>query len=118
MSKLEFKEVSILGTTYKVFYSNPTTHPVLKDASGYCDWTNHSIVIDTERDEDPNTVADFDRYVNKVVRHEVIHAFFFESGLAESFEHRNFGQEETVVDWIAKQYPKIKKVYEELGVEE
>lgn len=39
----------------------------------------------------------------------------FESGLAENWEHKNFGQEETVVDWMAIQLPKIIKVIQEVG---
>lgn len=50
------------------------------------------------------------------MRHEIIHAFLYESGLAENFEHANeFGQDETMVDWIAMQFPKILEVYKEAG---
>lgn len=34
-------------------------------------------------------------------------ALMFESGLAENWEHKNIGQEETVVDWFAIQGLKI-----------
>ena len=42
-----------------------------------------------------------------MLRHEIVHAFMFESGLAENWEHKNIGQEETVVDWFAIQGLKI-----------
>ena len=35
----------------------------------------------------------------------------FESGFGENFEHKQFGQEETVIDWIAIQFPKIKYAF-------
>ena len=55
--------------------------------------------------------------MKKQLRHEIIHAFLSESGLSVNFEHcSKFGHEETMVDWIAIQFPKIHKVYEELGI--
>ena len=57
-------------------------------------------------------------YPEGIIRHEIIHAFLFESGLGFNVENRPLGQSETMVDWFALQYPKIKKVFEELGVEE
>ena len=56
--------------------------------------------------------------VNRILRHEIIHAFLYESGLGFNWEHKPYGHEETMVDWLAIQYPKIKKVFEKLGIEE
>lgn len=43
--------------------------------------------------------------------------FLNESGLKDNFEHVNrMGHEETMVDWIAVQFPKIAAVYKELGI--
>ena len=56
--------------------------------------------------------------VEELVRHEVIHAFQFESGLAFNWEHKPLGVEETTVDWFAIQWPKISKVFKLLEVEE
>lgn len=39
----------------------------------------------------------------------------FESGLAENWEHKDYGQEETVVDWFAIQGPKIYRAWTEAG---
>ena len=41
--------------------------------------------------------------MNETARHELMHAFFKESGLADEFESNN----EVVVDWFAIQLPKI-----------
>jgi hypothetical protein len=62
--------------------------------------------------ESPNQLEDMEAYKKKVIRHEVIHAFFFESGLGDS----SYGKNEELVDWIAMQFPKIAEVFEELGV--
>ena len=48
----------------------------------------------------------------KVLRHEITHAFFFESGLAENSP---FAQNEELVDWMAIQGPKIYKAWQEAG---
>lgn len=55
---------------------------------------------------------------NQTLRHEIIHAFLFASGLGFNFEHRSIGHEETIIDWYALQYPKIKKLYRELDIED
>ena len=49
--------------------------------------------------------------MNKVIRHELVHAFFFESGLAECWKHQKTGQEEMTVDWIAIMAPKMHKAF-------
>ena len=49
-------------------------------------------------------------YRDKVIRHEIIHAFLFESGLDD------LSGDEMLVDWMALQIPKISKLFEEIGV--
>lgn len=104
------KRILILGTLYKIKYKN------LKDADydGSCDYTSKSIII---RADNYNNVGDFQRMQNKQLRHEIIHAFLAESGLQSNFEHSTtWGHEETMVDWIAIQFPKLLAVYKELNI--
>jgi hypothetical protein len=56
--------------------------------------------------------------MNETLRHEIVHAFFNESGLRESTNHFEgaWCKNEELVDWIAIQFPKIHKVYAELGI--
>lgn len=56
--------------------------------------------------------------VKRIIRHEIIHAFMFESGLGFNFEHKPFGQDETMIDWFAIQYPKIKKIFKLMDIED
>ena len=44
-----------------------------------------------------------------------MHAFFNESGITYKYDGED---EDFLVDWFARQYPKIKKIFEELGVED
>lgn len=102
--------VDILGTTYKI------KRKKLKDdnVDGWCDETSKVITI---RKDNYNQLGDFESNMKKQLLHEIIHAFLFESGLSMNFEHcSRFGHEETMVDWIAIQFPKIHKVYEELDI--
>ena len=62
-------------------------------------------------------VGNFKKLQNQSLRREIIHAFLAESGSQANFEHaQSFGHEETMIDWIAIQFPKIAKVYEKLGI--
>lgn len=104
------KRILILGTLYKIKYKN------LKDADydGSCDYTSKTIII---RADNYYNVEDFKRLQNKQLRHEIIHAFLAESGLQCNFEHSTtWGHEETMVDWIAIQFPKLLAVYKELDI--
>ena len=48
----------------------------------------------------------------KNIRHEIVHAFLFESGLAENSE---WAQNEEMVDWFACQAPKIYAAFRAAG---
>lgn len=103
-------KVDILGTTYKIKRKNLND----ADADGWCDNTSKTIVI---RKDNYNNVGNFEYLMKKQLRHEIIHAFLSESGLQSNFEHcTKFGHDETMVDWIAIQFPKIYKTYEELNI--
>ena len=96
--------IDVLGTKYTVYYKP------LTDLDGYCDKTTKEIAITTN--DDNSNLGNFERYQKKVLRHEIIHAFMFESGLAENWEHNRYGHEETVIDWFAIQGLKIYKAWE------
>ena len=54
---------------------------------------------------------------NAVVRHEIIHAYLYESGLgSDSNTSEPWATNEEMVDWLAIQSPKIFKTFEKLGV--
>lgn len=104
------KKLNILGTEYTVEIRNVKHDDFLQRCDGYCDKSSHRIVV-REKD-DTCELEDFRAYQKKCLRHEIIHAFLFESGLAENFEHvKEFGHEETMIDWIAIQFPKMLQVF-------
>ena len=96
----ENKTVNILGQDYTVKYENTRTEAILKDADGECRWYKKEIVIDDELEEKEHKIF--------VIRHEVLHAFFAESGL------RKYRDDEDIINWIAWNFDKIKEVFDEL----
>lgn len=118
------KKINILGTTYNIkkVKSGQDEYMERMKFGGYCDSISKDIVI-----LDMRTVPDFEnepievtvRREKETLRHEVIHAFFNESGLkwnALPIEG-SWVKNEEMVDWIAIQFPKILKVFIELECE-
>ena len=105
--------VNILGTDYTILKKSKNEDSHLNNYDGYCDKTTHVIVVIT-KDSDCD-LGNFDEYQKKILRHEIIHAFLFESGLHENWSHEQFGHDETYVDWIAAQFPKMLKVFQIVG---
>lgn len=116
---MENRKVNILGTEYKIIYGNCKEIPELKEMDGYTDSSTHEIVVDdmSMSDGEVGSKKDLASYRKSVVRHEVIHAFLFESGLAENSNSANvWAMNEEMVDWMAIQSPKIFKVFQELDI--
>lgn len=97
--------INVLGTEYTIERRTSNQDEILLDCDGYFDKTSKQVVI-AEKDSKCD-LGCFEEYQKKVLRHEIVHAFMYESGLAENWEHKNIGQEETVVDWFAIQGLKI-----------
>ena len=100
--------VNVLGTKYTIKESNKVTDFNLENNDGYCDHTTKNIVIDTFKDL-PGSLEDLQSYKMLVLRHELVHAFLFESGLANC----SWANNEEIVDWIAFQFPKMQQVFEQ-----
>ena len=105
------KKVNVLGTEYTVSVASKSEDKYLEKCDGYCDKTSKKIVVLSESDD--NELENFGEYQKKVVRHEIIHAFLFESGLHENFRHEEWGHDETTIDWFAVQFPKMLKAFKE-----
>lgn len=104
--------VNVLGTVYSVTVSNDSKEPRLNDCDGFCDETTNEIFADDYQSyaDDLSAKRNLKLQTKKVIRHEIVHAFLFESGLAEN---STWAQNEELVDWIAKQGPKIIKAWQE-----
>ena len=102
--------VNILGTEYTI--TRVHNDPKLENIDGFCDETTKEIVVDNYDGDDgkPGVKAQLDIQRKKVIRHELVHAFLFECGLAENSP---WAQNEELVDWFALQGPKIYKAWQE-----
>lgn len=105
------KFVTILGSVWRVEYKAL----VRSDEDGYTEPDSRTIVI---RSDNIEGLENFEAAQRRWLRHEVIHAFHFESGLGFNYQHKPLGIDETVTDWFAYQYPKLKKAFIELGCDE
>ncbi len=99
-------KVNVLGVPYQIEIRNKENDTALINNDGYCDETIKLIVID-EMKPDHMSKKDLNSYQKFVLRHELVHAFLFESGLAE------FSHNEKFVDWIAAQFPKLLAAFEQ-----
>lgn len=116
------KTINVLGTKYEIEIHKVSEDEYMKEnhLAGYCSEDGKKIVIaDMSEKEffDGMNEEEQKKYYNKTLRHEVIHAFLNESGLSDSahvYSH-SWAKNEEMIDWIAIQFPKIQKVYAELG---
>lgn len=108
------KKVNVLGVDYKISFRSIAEDETFEICDGYCDWTTKDIVVRVEPEVEKGSLKDMKCYVNKVLRHEIVHAFLFESGLAESSgETDAWAKSEAMVDWFARQGMKIFKAWKE-----
>ena len=114
---MENTTINVLGTNYNIiFTSEVEDYPCWEECNGFIDFTVKKIYIRNQW-QDPDTMKDMYVFIKKTTRHEIIHAFLYESGLNNDSKRSNsWAINEEMVDWIAIQFPKIKKVFEEVGV--
>lgn len=110
-------KINVLGVEYSIKESNQEKDPRLKECCGFYDETTKTIVVDDfiESANDPMCKDDLKHYKNKVIRHEIVHAFLQESGLAINSTN-GWAVNEEIVDWIAIQMPKIFEVCKQINV--
>ena len=109
------QKIGVLGTEYTIHFRDKSEDLKLIDSDGYCDETTKDIVVETFKMEmgDVQACVDLQKIQRQVVRHELVHAFLFESGLGACSE---WAQNEEMVDWIARQFPKMAKAFQELNI--
>lgn len=113
------RKVKILGTTWEIIFRDKDIS--FKENYGYTNEISKQIVIQkisTIADSSSLAYNEDEHKLNqeRVVRHEIIHAYLFECGLAESASQPDsWALNEEMVDWFARLGPKIYKTWEELN---
>lgn len=113
------KTVNILGTEYTIKNVKISECSFLKDNnfSGSCNSQTKEILIGDPTEEEyfgKLTEQEQTSTIKEVLRHEIVHAFFNESGLQQSSNQcEAWAINEEMVDWIAIQSPKMFKAFQE-----
>ncbi len=117
------RKISILGTKYTIKKKKFCDEPLFdkRNIDGYCDGRMKEIVY-CDMTTHPDLLSEPEEYCKlcekATLRHEIIHAFFDESGLMESSARfqQGWSQNEEMVDWFALQCPKIFKIFCKLDI--
>lgn len=100
--------LDILGTEYTLVYKELEEDVYLQENKGieaYTDYEDKKIVFNLGYMSDKELSID-GGYHKATIRHEIVHAFLYESGLDVCSE---WARNEEMVDWIAIQLPKMIK---------
>jgi len=103
-------KLNILGTKYDYKEIAARTDARMENLSGYCDPTDKIIRVDVDFIvNDNNSKEKIKAYTDVTRRHEIIHAYLYESGMEK------WGDDEMLVSWIAIQFPKLLETFKEIG---
>lgn len=106
------KTIDVLGTEYTIIFDIPDEE-LPEGADGCMDQSIKTIKI-AHFEADRNSLQNLEEYRKKVLRHEIIHAFLYESGMWNNSGIADaWGMDETITDWIAIQSPKLFKAFQE-----
>lgn len=110
--------VNVLGVRYKIL--RLPFNKMTDGYGGFCDPDLKRIEIlrlDTIEEWKNEPRAKIDAREKLFLRHEIVHAFFNESGLKDNAGKMDcaWSKNEEMVDWIAIQGEKIYKAWEEAG---
>lgn len=117
--KFNNRTVNVLGTEYSIIFKNIEEDEQLKDASGYCSMNSRELVIAQNLSYFTGKTDEWiTNDIKYTIKHEIIHAFFNESGLAQcSFGYSGpWSRNEEMVDWLSIQSSKLFKVFTELDL--
>lgn len=109
----EARTINVLGTDIKIVFRKEVDDPQLDDLGGYFDSSENLIVVKIPEKE-KNSLGNLENWQKKTLRHEIVHAFLYESGLDWSASSVDcWATNEEMVDWFAIQAPKIGKIFRE-----
>ena len=100
--------INVLGTMYDL-YECQADKMQDKDNYGECDRYAKTILINTALFQADDVVDNVMEVKQKVIRHEIIHAFFHEAGLD------CYSEDEVLVDALSILYPKIRDTIENVA---
>ena len=109
----ESRTINVLGTDIRIIFRKEADDPQLEEMGGYFDSSENLIVVKIP-EKDKHSLGNLEAWQRKTLRHEIVHAFLFESGLDWSAAPSDcWATNEEMVDWMAIQMPKIMKIFRE-----
>ena len=109
------QKVSVLGTEYTIKTDVPQEDMPL-DSVGYIDQSIKTIMVADFGEPDKDSIKDLESYKKKTLRHEIVHAFLYESELwSNSGNVKAWEHSEEITDWIALQFPKLLQAFVDVG---
>lgn len=107
-------KISVMGSEFEIIYTTEEEDPTIKGKSGVCYSLLQKIKIDQYiyLDDADGSVAEAEKASKllsllAILRHEIIHAFFFQSGLDSQC---SFAVDEVLIDWLSLKLPEIVEV--------
>ena len=110
------RSINVLGTEYEILYLPESAIKFDDDEIvGSLDRFDKEIriSIDVYNKAKPAGARRARKELNEILRHEIMHAFFAESGLGDECD---FTKDEILVDWIAMKLPQIIDVMEDANI--
>lgn len=113
-------KITVLGVEYTVLFKPDAEVCAdmdvgIGDCGGYCSPHSKTIAI-ANLDQCHATEEEKETLRRLNLRHEIVHAFLHESGLAFNANGTDcWAKNEEMVDWFAIQGPKIYQVWQEAG---
>ena len=114
--------VEIMGVPWRIQVKKDKEDPYFEKtgSDGYCSAPEKILCVIDYFDYEP-VKDETDLYktesMKDILRHEIVHAFLYESGLGnDSFVYRSpWARNEEMVDWFARQGTKIFRAWQEAG---
>lgn len=120
-------KIKVLGTKYsieKATSEKDIRYLCARGLSGVCIfYAKRIVVFDKDNKKEFTFLKDMskderDSFLKATIRHELVHAYLFESGLDSSSDisEVQWARNEEMIDWIALQSPKLYKTFKKLGL--
>ena len=110
--KYNNRKVNIMGVEWTIKVVDPDDERMTDiDCTGLCEAYTHEIYVkDRTKLNDPKQYLNIEDFVKKVLRHEIVHATFFEAGNSSYYE------DEELTETLAHLVPKMAKAMIELDL--
>lgn len=109
------REIDILGEIWKIIKVSEDEDDRIINQAGFMDKSTREIGLMELEPRVQGEVMDRDKMSRHTLRHEIIHALIAECGIDQYID---WAASEEVVDFFAYHFPRLNKIFKELGIEQ